>query len=423
VKQLLPSSIIGVGVAAAAVRAVRVRRGRCDWSGEVEVTAERPLDKALDELLRAVPRGGWPAPRVVAAVGPAHTQLRRINGLPSVQSDTVLATLVQENVRRFFLQNGVPVSTTRVERRGDGSNWAGAIEQPIVHLLAATCRAHGLRLAAVTPTAAVLGNVLHDETLSWRDGDVELLLAYRDGRLVSCRRVPVAGKDPVESETTALAPGLAGLPDNQRRFADACGAARAGVHAALAVMPDQEWQHHAAARTRRGAAVLGCVLATCFALAAPGIGAVRQERDARLRSARLAQSHGAALRAEQELSRGLGVLRELSAFQSSAVSSTLTLAALTSAVEAPTTFVSLRTDSLGGTLVALTPRAATLLEMLEDVPQIASPSIVGAVTSEARAPVSVPSPSTGTPSMERVTVHFAWRVAVPRTQPRAEEHR
>jgi hypothetical protein len=147
---------------------------------------------------------------------------------------------------------------------------------------------------------------------------------------------------------------------------------------------------------------------------------VQQEREARLGSASLAHSHGAAIRAEQEIARELGLLRELSDFGESAISPTLTLAALTSAVEAPTTFVSLRIDSLGGTLVALTPRAATLLEMLADVPQLTSPSIVGAVTSEARTPAPVPSPSTAMPAIERVTVHFAWRATAPRTRQRTE---
>jgi hypothetical protein len=422
----MPTSIIGVGVATDAVRAVRLRQGHLTWSGEVAVTAERSLAEALDELLCAVPRTGWPAPQVVAAVGPAYTQLRRINGLPDVRSDTVLATLVQENVKRFFLQNGVPVSTTRVERCGDGSTWAGAIEQPIVQLLTATCRAHGLHLAAVTPTAAVLGGVLHEEALSWCDGDVKLLLAYRDGRLESCRRVPVAGDEPAEVDGSAPLSGFAELPGHNRRFADACGAARAGAHATLAVVPDEEWQHHTAGLVRRSAAVLACALATCFALAAPGIGAMRQERQARASVARLSRSHGTTLRAEQELARGLGLLRELSAFQASAISPTLTLAAITGAVEAPTTFISLRTDSLGGTIVALTPRAATLLEMLADVPQIASPGIVGAVTPETGTPMpasSIPSPSAPTPALERVTVHFVWRAVAPRIPQRAEERR
>jgi hypothetical protein len=60
--------------------------------------------------------------------------------------------------------------------------------------------------------------------------------------------------------------------------------------------------------------------------------------------------------------------------------------------------VTLRVDSVGGTLVALAPRAAILIERLEHVPGVTTPTFVGPVTREVA----------GASEVERVAIHFDW---------------
>ena len=82
--------------------------------------------------------------------------------------------------------------------------------------------------------------------------------------------------------------------------------------------------------------------------------------------------------------------------------------------------LSLRLEASGGTLTALAPTAAALLTMLGDVPEIASPVIVGSVTPEsppsvpamAPMPTSPTGPSDAARSLERVTVRFQWRAGI-----------
>jgi len=121
------------------------------------------------------------------------------------------------------------------------------------------------------------------------------------------------------------------------------------------------------------------------------------------------------------------LLARLVTFQRTAVSRTLLLATLSCVVEEPAMLLSLRLEPSGGTLTALAPTAADLLEMLGKVPAIVSPVIVGSVTPESRPAVQVtplPPGAAGAAAraaerpLERVTVRFEWRAGVkPATHP------
>jgi hypothetical protein len=86
---------------------------------------------------------------------------------------------------------------------------------------------------------------------------------------------------------------------------------------------------------------------------------------------------------ERELRRTTATLGEVAAFDGGRRSATLLLADLTRALPDSSAIAAIRVDTAGGTLVALTPRAATVLSGIERVPGIVAPEIPGPVTREA----------------------------------------
>jgi hypothetical protein len=423
------SASVGVGIGADAVRAVELSGSDIVWAQELAVTEERPLPLALRELLATIPAGRWPRPSVAVVVGPTHAQLRRIRGLPEIRDRRVLASIVQQSVTRYFLQNGTPVLTTGPAVGGPGDPWAGAVEQSVVQAAAEACRAQGLRLLSVTPTAAVLAYAFGDGVVEWRDGDVRLLVTTDAAGLRECRRVPAGASGEERGMLTAAAPvsSLRALADGDAgaRFADAYAAALDGGRGALALRPGRALSTAAPVPPARIAiAAVVCALSLLVAALAPGLSAARQERAARRALAALASRGREALAAERALADRTRLLAELAAFERSTSSPTLLLASLSEAIERPSMLAALHLDAAGGTLTALTPSAASLLAMLDGVPEISAPAIVGAVTPEAApvphlpptgiSPTAVPGAPPSPPGgarMERVTVRFRWRGA------------
>lgn len=400
---------IGLGVSEDMVRAVAVRDGRVIWGAESSVESQ-PIDVAVAELLRAAPLRRWSRPRIVAAVGPARSQLRRISGLPRVTDPKALAQMIGESVGRFFLRNGVPLVTTGVRREGRNDGWSAAIEQPVVASLDSGCRARGLRLSAVVPTMAVLQHALEGESLLWRDGEVYARLTLVGNRLSALRRVntiagdtDVGGGDPPRS----VAP-LNALGTESWRFADAYGAAVTSTTDDLAHRPARAPRARPVPAWRLWLAGAAFVLALAAALLVPTLVRRRASARATAELSRLAKQRGAAVAAESDLAHLSAALDEVAAFERDRRSTTRFLGAVAHALPAGAALVTLRTDSTGGLLVALTPRAALLIGKLEDVPNLSTPTIVGPVTREVA----------GGAEVERVTIRFRW-ADLPVSQPTA----
>jgi hypothetical protein len=112
---------------------------------------------------------------------------------------------------------------------------------------------------------------------------------------------------------------------------------------------------------------------------------------------------------ERELERVTQALAEAAAFDADRYSPTLLLADLTAALPQGSAVVAFTADTANGSVVALAPRAAAVVQPLEKVPGIVAPEIVGPVTREALAGRD----------LERVTIRFgidAERRARPRTE-------
>jgi hypothetical protein len=403
---------VGIAVAGGVVRVVAVRGGNVLWAGESSVDG-RTIEAAVADLLTARRLRRWPRPTIVAAVGPARAQLRRLSGLPPIVDAGALARLVSESTSRFFLRNGVPLVTTGVrrDRDGDSEGWGAAIEQPVIAALEAACRAHGLRLAAVLPTLAVIPHALHGDSLTWGDGEVRAHLTLTDGHLTSMRRtVADAAASASEHDAVPLAvPGLAALGADGWRFADAYGAAVASVRDPLAYRPARAASAAPIRTWRLVAAGIACAVALASAILGPTLMTRHAAAQATGALAALTRQRRAAEGAESDLVHVSRALDEVAAFDSDRHPATLLVNDLARALPTGGALVTLRVDSAGGTLVALAPRAAILIERLEHVPGLATPTFVGPVTREVAAGSEV----------ERVAIHFRWARASARPPVRA----
>jgi hypothetical protein len=392
---------VGIAVSTDFVRAVAVRDGAVLWGAESPVDG-RPIEAVVGELIAARRLRRWPRPTVIAAVGPARAQLRRLAGLPPVVDAAALARLVSESAGRFFLRNGVPLVTTGVRRdhEGDGAGWSAAIEQPVVAALERTCRAHGLRLVAVLPTLSVIPHALNGDTLTWTDGDVCARITLSGGRLVTMRRAisDAAEPAPQRDELPCAVPALAVLGAEGWRFADAYGAAVASVRDPLAYRPARSASAPPVRPWRLAAAGLACGIAVASAMLGPTLAARRAAAQATVALSTLGGRRHAAEAAEADLARVSAALEEVAAFDRDRHAATLLVSDLARALPAGSALATLRVDSAGGTLVALALRAAVLIERLEHVPGLTSPTIVGPVTREVAAGTEV----------ERVAIRFGW---------------
>ncbi|HEU4557048.1 MAG TPA: hypothetical protein VFS20_04335 [Longimicrobium sp.] len=398
---------LGVGVGVDRIRAVAVRGGAVAWAGEAEFGDAQGPGPALRELLASAPLPRWPRPSVALALGPAAAQLRRITGLPEVTDERMLTQVVRESAGKFFLRNGKPLATTRVRVIAPGEVWCAAFEQGMVDALAAACRASGLAVRGVVPTVAVLGRALAGERLAWRDGEVRVEVERSgDGGLGAVRRTRVPAGDGAEDGGMPV-PALARIGANAAAFADAYGAALLRRGEPLALEPGGDDAGPAPWRLPLAAAALTLSLAAAAVL--PVRAARQAERDALARLDRVSAGRTAARQAHEGELRVTAALAEVAAFDSARYAQTRLLADLNRALPAGSALVSLTVDSAGGSVVALTPRAAAVLAPLERVAGVSGAVIVGTVTREVVAGRE----------LERVGIRFGISAAARRERDRA----
>jgi hypothetical protein len=407
---------VGVAISHDHVRAVVLEGMRVVSSHEAALDDDLP--SALRSVLAEAGRNRHTRRVLSVAVGPTFAQLRRLHGLPPVRDPDVLSAIVQQNTSRYFRQTGVPLVTTSLADRQDDRAWAGAIDAPVIDAVADVAREHRFSAVCIVPTAAVLGHAAPDSTLTWHDGDVGLKVRYVGDRLAESRCLPSFLLEAEHGAGAAFVDALRPLGGGAFSYADAYAAARGGPSSVLAVRPDQDArQRHV---RRLAAAGTAFALALSFVALAPTIAAMRVQRTATARLATLSPAAAPAQRVARAVADSARLLSQLVAFQRGATSRTVLLASMSCAIEEPAMLLSLRLEPSGGTLTALAPTAAALLTMLEKVPEIAAPVIVGSVTPESApsAPVMA-TMSAGTAasgdapkSLERVTVRFQWRAGI-----------
>jgi hypothetical protein len=253
---------------------------------------------------------------------------------------------------------------------------------------------------------AVLGRALVDTHLMWPDGGSVAEVRLQGGELESVRRI-AAAHAPAGAPPEAV-PALARLGEHGWRFADAYGAASLPEYEPMVLRAPGAGADHVP-RWRMALAGGALAAALLFAAVAPAIRAMRAEDAAAGRIAAVQDRRRAASDTERELERVTQALAEAAAFDVDRYSPTLLLADLTAALPQGSAVVAFTADTANGSVVALAPRAAAVVQPLEKVPGIVAPEIVGPVTREALAGRD----------LERVTIRFgidAARRARPRTE-------
>lgn len=375
------STVIGLAVSEGHLRAVLLRGGRILWAVEVDLEGGTALDHAITELFSRAPLPRWRRPAVVAAIGPAASQVKRVAGLPLLTDPGALEQIVQEGAERFFLSR-VPLLTTGVRMIGPGVVWVGAFERALVQQVEEGCRRARVRLKAVLPTAAVLPFAFQGERIVWRDGEALCEITLEARQLARVQRSQVqpstSGDEPMSP-----VPALAAMGERGARFGDAYGAAVTPFGGALVLSPGRNERGSGRSPRWRLAAAWGVLAsATTFALATPGALAYRLEGEAERRLAAISAERAEAINVDRELRRLSAALAEAAAFDSARYSTTLLLAELSRALPEQSALTAVRIDSSAGTIVLLAPSVASVLSALEKSPGVTLPAIVGPVTRE-----------------------------------------
>lgn len=393
---------VGIGIGAESIRVVLVTpRGMVRWHREVpRESADTPgLERALREGLAVIPGRRWIRRRAVAALGPHCTQVKLVAELPPLGKARDIARVLAEAPHRFFLRNGVPLTTGGVRLVDERSAWAAAFERPVVETVVQVCREARLRLDAIVPAAGVLPTVLRGEAISWTDGTVRCGVVHNGLALTSVSR---------EAVTTGDAHGGPLMPDDRLsaigqhgwRYADALGAVTIGAREPLRIgnRALRTWKTKRLSSWRRGVSYLAATTSLLLAIAAPGLRAWRTEvlAERELRDT-AAERRGVAVTA-RELKRVSTSLDEAAEFFRHRRSHVSLLASLTSALPSDAWLMALKTDSTGGHLVTLSSRAAGVLAAMDSVDGITGAAFLGPVTNEVR----------GAREVERATIRFRW---------------
>jgi hypothetical protein len=330
---------------------------------------------------------------VRVAFGLAHSDTKRIEGLPPARQPKLLNRLVTENADAFFLRLGARSFVSDVELRSDGSTWASAFDAALLDEVFGVLRKRRLA-AGVMSFAVASAHAVAPGTWRVRDGGIELELTTIEGAVIQSARRRAIGVEPSEVPPV---PALDAIGASGLRFLAAFGAATAPPRAILTWRAAPHPTHVRALQlARMVAASLLLVGSVSAALVARGVHADRVARAATNELARFRASNAAAATAAAELRRTTAELDRINQFESARGRVTALLGAISEALPESTALVSLRVDSLEGNLVALAPHAATILPAFFDVSDVVAPRIVGSVTREVQ----------GTARVERASIRF-----------------
>ena len=385
---------LGLGIGRRRVSAVLRDGDTVRWAAVRPRADAEPLARTLGALFSECPRSMFRPPIVVAATGPHAAQLKLVSDLPPLTQPAAHAAIVREHASRFFLKNGVPLLYSGARTMSPTSAWVAAFEEPVVRGVVDACEAFGLTVHVVTPTAVALRFATSADTVVWNDDDVDLTVTYAGVAPSSVRSAPgikTSGAPP------AFAATFRALAGRHAELMDAAGATRVPRGEPIALRG--RVTRPTRAPSRRRLVIAACVSAatTLGALGVPGIAAWRVARSARDQDVAVQVRVRATERDARELASVTAELSAIALFTRSRRPATLLLAQLTRAMPERSSLLALQVDSAGaGSLVAIGPQAAAVVDAIERVPGIASPEIVGPVTRETPG---------GTP-LDRVTVRF-----------------
>ncbi|MGH7679628.1 MAG: hypothetical protein ACRENU_14250 [Gemmatimonadaceae bacterium] len=364
---------LGLGVGRCEVRAVLVRDGRAVWHGKRAHSGVEEVADAVVNLLVTAPSRRFSKTRVVAAFGPGIAQVKRISGLPAVSDGATAAQIVRGNTSRFFLRNGVPLASTSLHS-SNGVWWGGVLEVPMLLAIESACRRLPLRLQGCVPALAALANLVRDGTVTAQDSGTAASLTLRSGTWLEVRReapsetgADVAGK-----------PARPGLAD--ATYADAYAAACCTRRSPLWLAPTDDGR--STRRAIRTALAVLAAIALIAVVAAPGLSASQRLARNAPRLAALRDSVSKWAPVLQQLNATTASLAEIDRYFGDRKSVTKLLGALSDALPDSSAIVSLRIDSVSGSLTVLSASAASIVPELAAIQEVFDPRIFGAVTRE-----------------------------------------
>ena len=394
---------VGLSIASDHIRAVGVRAGQIMWSLDAARAIEGDLAVEIVALLQHAQLPRWP--RAVLA---AAAQTKYLERLPEVDDRVALRSIVRESAPRFFLRNGIPLVVAGVRAERPGSAWAVAFDEPIVGAIERASRDLRLRIRLIAPTVVALGRGLDETVVLWADGDVRSELSFVERKLSSARRgydiaLPLDGASWTPPRVVdALRP----LGADGWTFAAAYGVTQLPLDEPLALRSSAGDLDAGNARRGMRIAAAALAVASLAAIAAPAVANAVHSRRVGVRLAALGRRRDESASAEVELARISTALDEVEAFDISRRSPTALLSRLSAVMPDGSVLVTIRIDSVGGTVALLAPRAAAALAALDSVPEIVAPEIVGPVTKEI----------IGGRELERSTMHFRFVRATSRAR-------
>ena len=381
---------IGIGVSRTEIRLAGVNRaGILIWyrsfaRGRSDESLAALVAKALAERPPAL-RGRV---RVACVVGSAESQLRPLHGLPQMRSETEQVAVVAESIDRFFVGGNGRLRLSATVRVDD-ELWAAAVDHDVLRDVAQACRAQRVRLVGATPVAAALGHLVDpsadpngstggDAHLHHSDDGTRLHVVYGSSGLP--RRI---WRERAATGTPSLG-GAIRLPDRlEPAFADAYAATR--LHSSDPFVLGEHADEVRRTTFARRRTVLWTAIAAAGLVAtvwAPGALASQRAERARTQLGALSRRQRELRSVQSALATSTATLGNLATFERSRHSATLLLAELAMALPESTAITAFHTDSLGGTLTVLAPRAAGTLEAISGIPLMGRVQMAGPVTRE-----------------------------------------
>ena len=165
-------------------------------------------------------------------------------------------------------------------------------------------------------------------------------------------------------------------------FSAAYGAAVHGKRSPFLIDPGAAPRATRRRRAIRASLVFSSLIASTGIALAPALRAIVRERAASARLRELRGRSAAPLAAMRDLASAADMVRRVNAFASSRRSAVALLGSLSQVLPESTAIVSFHIDSVGGTLVVLTPIGGTILPDISRATGVVSAEITGAVTRE-----------------------------------------
>jgi hypothetical protein len=385
---------IGIGVRHGELAVVLVRRdGVCVASDVITFEGHRPVEGDFSRAIEAVQcvegrRRRLKRTTLHVAIGPNHSQLRRLEAVPALKDPAARRLLLQENVGSFFLKNGVALLVSGSPApANDGSSWAAAFDAPVIDAVASAARAQGLQDITAVPVSVALSAPGKGRTASyWRDGPVAVEAEF-DGDVIERVR---------RTQATEQLGGCASQIDGSDAppFADALGSIDRRRHAVRWATPDR-WRVRLRA-ARPWCAIVALFLSVVVLTLGPTL---RELRTARINEARLASLNATvngARSAESDLAKASTTLARLNEFSLRRVGALEVLSILTNALPDSTALLAFHVDSIAGTASIMGRDVITALAAIQASQAFNSVEITSPVLRE----------TVGFTEIERVGVRF-----------------